>query len=135
MSFDPPTVTSSHPANQCPHDPLYRQQSTGEMESIDDCPYCDISRLSREASAALDLLGTEAIRVCVSGEPEDLAASLALTCAKLAKRPLIKTKILVIISCLLTLLALLSVFAIVKYRTDLADERRPPVLVDSEVQR
>jgi hypothetical protein len=46
-----------------------------------------------------------------------------------------QTKVLITISYLLTLLALVGVFALAKYRSDLSDERRPPVLVDSEVQR
>jgi hypothetical protein len=46
-----------------------------------------------------------------------------------------QTKVLITISYLFTLLALLGVIALAKYRSDLAEERRPPVLVDSEVQR
>jgi hypothetical protein len=46
-----------------------------------------------------------------------------------------QTKVLITVSYLFTLLALLGIVALAKYRTDLADERRPPVLVDSEVQR
>jgi len=46
-----------------------------------------------------------------------------------------QTIVLITVSYLFTLLALVSVFALAKYRSDLAEERRPPVLVDSEVQR
>jgi len=46
-----------------------------------------------------------------------------------------QTKVLITVSYLFTLLALVSVFALAKYKSDLAEERRPPVLVDSEVQR
>lgn len=46
-----------------------------------------------------------------------------------------QTKVLIAVSYLFTLLALVGVFALAKYRSDLAEERRPPVLVDSEVQR
>lgn len=46
-----------------------------------------------------------------------------------------QTKVLITISYLFTLLALLGVIALAEYRSDLAEERRPPVLVDSEVQR
>jgi hypothetical protein len=47
----------------------------------------------------------------------------------------LQTKVLITVSYLFTLLALVGVFALAKYRSDVAEERRPPVLVDSEVQR